>query len=53
MKIKLSDITKLGEGVEDIALNSGDSFWCDLATNEVRMSTYIDYQLFTIEQIID
>ena len=51
--MKLSDITKLGEGVEDIALNSGDSFWCDLATNEVRMSTYIDYQLFTIEQIID
>ena len=51
--MKLSDIANLGEGVEDRALKTGDSFWCDLATNEVRMSTYIDYELFTVEQIID
>ncbi len=50
--MKLSDIVALGEGVQDRTLVAGESFWCDLATNEVRMSTYIDYELFTIEQII-
>ena len=50
--MKLSDIVKLGDGVQDITLTTGDSFWCDLATNAVRMSTYIDYELFTVENVI-
>ncbi len=48
----LSDIAKLGDSVEDMTLNAGDSFWCDLATNVVRKNTYIDYTLFTVEQVI-
>jgi len=51
--MKLSDIIPLGEGVKDRTVKEGESFWCDVATNEVRMSTYINYQLFTIEQVIE
>jgi len=50
--MKLSDIVPLGKGIEDFALKAGDSFWCDLCTNQVRMSTYIDYELFTVENVI-
>ena len=50
--MKLSDICKLDAGVEDIALKSGDTIWCDMSTNQVRVSTYIDYELFTINQIV-
>ena len=50
--MKLSDIVPLGDGVQDRLVTSGESFWCDLATNQVRLSTYIDYQLFTMEKIV-
>lgn len=50
--MKLSDIVPLGANVQDMPLNTGDSFWCDFCTNKVRTSTYIDYELFTIEQVI-
>lgn len=50
--MKLSDIVPLGANVQDIPLNTGDSFWCDFCTNKVRTSTYIDYELFTLEQVI-
>lgn len=50
--MKLSDIFTLEDGVEDLYLNDGDVLWCDLATNAARVSTYIDYELYTLQKII-
>ncbi len=50
--MKLSDIFTLENGVEDLVLNEGDVLWCDLATNAARISTYIDYELYTLQKII-
>lgn len=48
----LSDIFILSEGVEDIALGEGVTFWADLTTNAELSGLYIDWQLMSVEQII-
>lgn len=51
--MKLSDVFNLGEGVEDRTLNAGDSFWCDISSNQSTVGKlYIDYTLMTVDQII-
>lgn len=48
----LSDIFTLAEGVEDVALTDGLTFWADLTTNAELSGLYIDWQLMSVEQII-
>lgn len=51
--MKLSDVFNLGEGVEDRTLKAGDSFWCDISSNQSTVGKlYIDYTLMTVDQII-
>ena len=48
----LSDIFLLADGVEDLALTEGLTFWADLATNAELSGLYIDWELMSVEQII-
>jgi len=51
--MKLSDVIALGSGVADRALLSGESFWCDISSNQPTVGKlYIDYTLMTVDQII-
>ncbi len=51
--MKLSDFFRLGEGVEDTIIKPGDSFWCDLSTNQNSSAViYLDDSLITLDQII-
>ncbi len=50
----LSDVFTLGEGVEDRVINVGDSFWCDLSTNQNSSAViYLDNSLITLNQIVE
>lgn len=48
----LSDVFLLGEGVEDVSLNNGTTFWADINTNAEFTGLYIDYSIMTVTQII-
>jgi len=48
----LSDIFTLNEGVEDIALTKGATFWVDLNTNAELSGLYIDINEMTVSQVI-
>lgn len=52
--MKLSDILPLGEGMEDRVLSAGDSFWCDVNSNQSTIGKlYIDYTIMSIDQIVE
>lgn len=51
--MKLSDVIKLGQGVADRELKSGDSLWIDVNSNQSTIGKlYIDYELMTIDKIV-
>lgn len=51
--MKLSDILALEPGVEDRVLSAGDSFWCDINSNQSTIGKlYIDYTIMSIGQIV-
>jgi len=48
----LSDVLPLEEGVENVSLSSGTTFWADINTNAEFSGLYIDESIMTVTQII-